>query len=130
MRGEKVSIKSETCIGKSSGKPLTEYDSEAEAVEGATHAQQRFGRQLIPYACDTCGMWHLSPANRQTPSTKCGHCTGSDGQPKDTYRNESEAQRRADILRREQGADLRVYACEFGGGWHLTRGEGRKHRGR
>ena len=30
--------------------------------------------------------------------------------------------RRADILRREQGAELRVYVCEHGHGWHLTKG--------
>ncbi|HJP31191.1 MAG: hypothetical protein QF689_07555 [Candidatus Latescibacteria bacterium] len=117
-----MSIKSDTCVGRTSGKPLTEYDSESEAEEGAVHARERFGKQLVPYRCDTCERWHLSPANRQTPSTKCGQCTGADGRPKDTYRNESEAQRRADILRREQGADLRVYACEHGSGWHLTRG--------
>jgi hypothetical protein len=121
-------LKSETCVGKATGKPLTEYDSEADAEEGATHAQQRFGRRLIPYACDTCNMWHLAPANRQTPTTKCGYCTGADGRPKDTYRNESEARRRADILRREQGADLRVYTCEYGSGWHLTRGQAQRPR--
>ena len=60
--------------------------------------------------------------NRQTPSTKCPVCTGTDGKPKETYRNESEAQRRADILRKEQGAELRVYSCEKGHGWHLTKG--------
>jgi hypothetical protein len=123
-----MSIKSETCVGKATGKPLTEYDSESEAREGAAHARERFGRQLLPYACDACGLWHLSPAERQTPSRKCAQCTGTDGQPKDSYRNESEALRRADILQREQGADLRVYACEFGSGWHLTRGAGARQQ--
>ena len=51
--------------------------------------------------------------------------TGADGKPKDSYRNQTEAQRRADILRKEQGAELRVYACEHKHGWHLTKGHGR-----
>jgi len=118
-------IKSETCIGKTSGKPLTEYPSKQEAQEGADHARSRYGHKLVPYQCDTCGLWHLAPENRQTPSTKCPVCTGADGKPKDSYRSQSEAQRRADILRREQGAELRVYACEHKHGWHLTKDHGR-----
>lgn len=116
-----MSFKSETCVGTTSGKPLTEYDDETEAREGAEHAKGRFGRDLVPYACDTCGKWHLSPANRQTPSSKCPMCRGANGQAKESYRNEAEALRRASILRGEQGADLRVYPCEHGHGWHLTR---------
>ena len=117
--------KSATCIGKTSGKPLTEYLSKGEAQEGANHAGSRYGRRLVPYQCGTCGLWHLAPENRQTPSTSCPVCTGVNGTPKDSYRNRQEAQRRADILRQEQGAALRVYACEHGYGWHLTRGRGR-----
>ena len=41
-------MKSETCIGKISGKALTEYESEREAQEGADHAQSRYGRKLDP----------------------------------------------------------------------------------
>ena len=117
--------KSATCIGKTSGKPLTEYLSKGEAQKGADHAGSRYGRRLVPYQCGTCGLWHLAPENRQTPSTSCPLCTGANGTPKDSYRNRQEAQRRADILRQEQGAALRVYACEHGYGWHLTRGRGR-----
>ena len=117
-----MGMKSQTCIGKSSGKPLSEYDSQREAQEGADHARSAYGRKMSPYQCDTCGQWHLGAENRQTPSTKCPVCTGTDGKPKETYRNESEAQRRADILRKEQGAELRVYSCEKGHGWHLTKG--------
>jgi hypothetical protein len=117
-----MSLKSETCVGRVSGKPLTEYDSEAEARDGADHARQRYGRSLVPYECDTCGKWHLSPASRQTPSSACPVCRGADGKAKESYRNEREARRRASIIRGEQGADLQVYACEHGHGWHLTSG--------
>ena len=113
--------KSETCTGKKTGKPLTEYDSEADALEGAQYANSRYRQNMVPYQCDECGLWHLSPLERQTPSTKCGYCTGADGKPKDSYQSRELAQRRADILRREQGAVLNLYPCEYGNGWHLTR---------
>ena len=112
--------KSETCIGKKSGKPLSEYDSEREAKDGADHANSRYQQDLVPYQCDRCGLWHLAPKSRQTPSEKCGRCTGKDGKPKDAYQSRDDAERRADILRKEQGATLKVYACEHGNGWHLT----------
>lgn len=116
-----MSTKSETCVGKKTGKPLTEYDSEREAQEGADYANSRYQNNLAPYPCDTCGKWHLTPADRQTPSTACKLCTGTDGKPKEAYRSREDAQRRADILRREMGADLKVYQCEHGSGWHLTK---------
>jgi len=115
-------VKSATCVGKKTGKPLTEYYSEREARDGAEHARRKYKSDLVPYQCDTCGMWHLSPTNRQTPSRKCTRCAGADGKLKESYKSEADAQRRADILRREQGAALRVYPCEHGNGWHLTRG--------
>ncbi len=118
-------VKSKTCIGKTSGKPLTEYSSQREAQEGADHARSKYGRKLNTYECDTCDQWHLAPESRQTPSRKCPLCTGADGKPKDSYRSRAEAQRRADILRKEQGAELRIYACEYNHGWHLTKGYGR-----
>lgn len=120
-----MSFKSDTCFGKKTGKPLTEYDSQAEAQEGANYANKTYRQNLIPYACDTCGKWHLSPQNRQTPSEPCPNCTSQDGQPKESYRTQKEAQRRASILKREQGVTLQIYPCEFGNGWHLTNMSGR-----
>jgi hypothetical protein len=116
-----MSRKSDTCLGKKSGKPVTEYDSQSDAQEGADYATSTYGRALVPYRCDKCNLWHLSPANRQTPSKSCGYCTGSDGKPKESYGSAQDAHRRADILRQEQGASLQVYECEYGSGWHLTR---------
>ena len=113
-------MKSATCIGKKSGKPLTEYDSKQEALEGALHANSRYKQSLVPYHCSDCGSWHLSLKERQTPSEKCTHCTGRNGELKDSYRSREDAWRRAGILRQEQGVTLTVYACEFGNGWHLT----------
>ena len=80
-------MKSATCIGKKSGKPLTEYDSKQEALEGALHANSRYKQSLVPYHCSDCGSWHLSLKERQTPSEKCTHCTGRNGELKDSYRS-------------------------------------------
>ena len=116
-----MSRKSETCVGSQSSRPLTEYDSEYDAREGADYANSRYHKNLVPYQCDRCNLWHLAPASRQTPSEPCGYCSGVDGKPKESYQSSDDAWRRADILRREQGVSLHVYACEHGNGWHLTR---------
>lgn len=122
---DKMSEKSKTCVGKLSGKPLTEYDSEEEARQGADYANRNYkNTNLTPYECDRCGEWHLAPKNRQTPSTKCACCTGSDGRPKDLYKTRDDARRRADIIKSEKGVSLNVYQCQYSGGWHLTRTSG------
>ena len=43
-----------------------------------------------------------------------------DGKPKASYQSKDDAERRADILRKEQGVSLKVYPCKHGSGWHLT----------
>lgn len=115
------SRKSTLCIGKTSGQPVTEYDSEYEAHDGAAHARLAYGQDLVPYLCNRCHLWHLAPRSRQTPSTTCGHCTGADGRRKEAYASELDANRRAAILRAERGIVLRAYPCEYGQGWHLTK---------
>lgn len=116
-----MTFKSQTCVGRLTGRPLTEYDSEAEALQAASGQ----ARRLVPYRCQTCGQWHLAPAERHTPSVPCPVCIGADGAPKAAYASERAARRRAAILGREQDARLRVYPCEHGQGWHLTSGSGR-----
>lgn len=110
--------KSHTCTGKVSNQPLTEYPSEAAAQEGAAYSAARHGRPMVPYRCPRCRAWHLSPADRQTRSGE-SLCTDHAGRPKAAYESEDDAERRADILRDEEGARLRVYACGCGA-WHLT----------
>lgn len=116
------SRKSTICIGKTSGQSVTEYDSEYEANDGAAHARLAYGHDLVPYLCNRCDLWHLAPRSRQTPSTTCRHCTGADGRLKEAYGTEQDAERRAEILRAERGIRLRAYPCEYGQGWHLTKG--------
>lgn len=119
-----MSWKSDTCTGRVSGEPLTEYASEAEAREAAEWVREEHGRRMRPYSCRRCGGWHLGLADRHTPSHSCSWCQGRDGRTKATYRSESDAERRADIIRREQGVDLRAYECPHGSGWHLTKEAG------
>ncbi|WP_281213270.1 hypothetical protein [Shewanella insulae] len=114
-------MKSETCFGKTSGKPLTQYYTEGEAQEGADYSKEYYGNNLIPYHCGKCDLWHLSPKSRQTPSQKCDRCTGGYGVSKDSYRSKREAHLRANIIYEERGVLLRVYKCKFGSGWHLTK---------
>ena len=116
-----MSRKSDSCFSKRNGKPLTVYASKPEAQQSANYENQ-YGRNLVPYQCRKCGEWHLSPKDRQTPSTKCRHCTGLAGKYKDLYESEADAGKRAAILRKEEGISLTVYKCPYEDGWHLTKG--------
>lgn len=114
--------KSPSCNARKTGRPLTEYDSKSEAKSAARYANQTYsGDKLIPYKCNKCGFWHLSPADRQTPSEACNRCRGADGTLKESYPTERDALRRAGLLRKEQGVKLSIYECEHGNGWHLTK---------
>lgn len=113
--------KSSTCISKKAGKPLTEYDTEPEAQEGADYANSKHGNNLVPYHCDKCDRWHLSPKDRMTPSELCNTCTDGQGKNKMLYRTKTEAKKRASILLKEQGVKLDVYECPTRNGWHLTK---------
>ena len=111
-------MKSRTCFGKKSGKPLTEYQSESEAYQGASYARENGKKDMVPYQCGECGKWHLSLADRQTPSVYCHSCR------KQLYRTEEDAQRRAEIRREEGEIALSVYKCPHNEGWHLTKNQG------
>jgi hypothetical protein len=114
-------MKSETCLGKRSGKALSQYFDEDEAKNAAQYSKKNYKQDLAPYECNKCGFWHLSPKARITPSKKCGSCTAGDGTYKDTYRTKKEANTRANIIYGEQRLDLKVYKCRYGDGWHLTK---------
>ncbi|MFT4926116.1 MAG: hypothetical protein ACI8WB_002214 [Phenylobacterium sp.] len=116
-------MKSETCFGKASGEPLTEYYFEHDAQEAAEYSKEYYGNDLVPYHCDKCDKWHLSPKRRQTPSKKCDRCTAGDGHPKDSYNSKNDARTRADILFAENGINLKVYQCKYDNGWHLTKNQ-------
>ena len=111
--------KSKSCVGRT-GEPLTEYCSQVEAQRGADHVNLLHGKRLLPYRCDSCHRWHLAPEDRHTPSTKCGLCVDGRGSMKELYPSEEIAEKRAEILRREQGVSLKAYPCPYSDGWHLT----------
>jgi len=115
-----MSYKSELCF-KQNGEPKTVYESEFEASDGANYANEIYGNNLVPYYCNSCNYWHLSPSNRMTKSIKCRNCKDRNGNVKDLYETQKDAQRRADILFEEKGILLSIYKCSFSSGWHLTK---------
>ena len=117
-----MSRNSPTCTTRKTGRPLSEYDTKAEAQSAANYANKNFqNTSMIPYKCNVCGFWHLTPDERQTPSETCPKCKGSDGQLKEAYKTKADAEKRAQLLRKDQGLVLTVYKCEHGYGWHLTK---------
>jgi len=59
------------------------------------------------------------------PFTLDGSHWRGDGQAKVRYGSQGEALSAAEDRAREAGADLQVYRCEFCGGWHMGRRNGR-----
>lgn len=109
---------SEICF-KKDGSSLKSYDSEEAATEGAEYVLARYGNEQVPYRCNKCGFWHLSPKDRQTKN-HLSRCLDSMGKPKAAYESRADAERRAHILYEEQGRRLKVYKCDDCGYWHLT----------
>ena len=101
------------CIG-SNGKKLRDYLSEAEAMQAADYVGLTFGNQMLPYKCEKCRFWHLSPKERYTPSQYCFTCG------KELYQDKQSGQKRAQIIYMEKGVKLNLYRCNFNVGWHLT----------
>lgn len=113
-----MSFKSSICFGQHGSR--TSYCSEGEAQNGARYVERKYQRSMVPYRCEHCGYWHLSPQSHHTPSELCVYCTDHCGKPKQTYRSENEALCRADIRMRRASCRLTVYQCPYGCGWHLT----------
>lgn len=114
-------MKSNVCFSKKNNEPLTVYSSEYQAQEGADYINNTYNKNLSPYKCSNCDNFHLSPVDRQTPSSKCRNCTSSTGSYKDLYRTKEGAQRRASILYKERNLSLNIYPCRYNSGWHLTK---------
>lgn len=116
-----MSFKSKKCRGKISGKQLTSYESEEEALEAIKYLKKKhiFNNPMVVYKCPTCGYFHLSPKSRQTKSVTCG-CLDSNNKQKQLYETKESAQRRADIIKKEKRVELYVYPCPSNKGFHLT----------
>lgn len=113
--------KSISCTSKQTGQPLSEYTSEYDAQVAADHAQSKWGKELTPYMCCNCSMWHLAPPSRITPSKVCEYCCDSCGKSKQLYDTHDSAQKRAFIIQKEKGVQLSSYRCPYQSGWHLTK---------
>ncbi len=118
-----MNSKSKTCFSTRTRAPLTEYYNKTDAESGATYVFHNYGTSLTPYYCNVCGFWHLSPAERITPSKPCPLCQNSNGEHKELYKNKQDAENRAKILYKEQRVSLKVYKCPHFNGWHLTKKE-------
>ena len=116
-----MNVKSETCFSNHDGKPLSFFASKSGALDSAKYAKKRYGRSLLPYQCDKCNLWHLSPKSRHTQSEECSYCTDKNGQLKQLYVSKNKAQKRADILFKEKAVLLDVYSCPHQNGFHLTK---------
>ncbi len=110
---------SDTCFGKISGKPLKYYNSEIKAKEAAEYFRSIYGNEQVPYLCDVCGYWHLSPVDRQTRCRTCS-CLDSNGNPKQLYFTYHDAKKRRNIIAQEKGINLAIYKCDSNEGYHLT----------
>ena len=114
-------MKSSTCYRKD-GVPRSEFYSESDAWDAAEHEAQMRGMELVPYRCNKCEKWHLSPAERVTPSKPCTYgCLDASGRKKESYATESAAQSRAQLIFEERSISLSVYESPGGSGWHLTK---------
>lgn len=116
---EKTMADSNTCFGRVSNKPLKEYSDEQTATYAAQYVLDRYGKQMTPYRCTRCHLWHLSPTSRQTPSQTC-ICSDQHGKYKQVYLTEEAARRRAQLIKKERHINLQIYPCPYGRGWHLT----------
>lgn len=104
---------------KKDGTPLKSYDSEWAATEASEYVKNRYGNSQVAYKCNRCGFWHLSPTERQTRN-HISSCLDSNGRPKAAYETKDDAERRAQILLKEQGIRLKIYQCPNCNFWHLT----------
>ena len=120
------SKKSKTCYSSTKGTPLSAYCSLPEAEQAADYANITYKSNLVPYKCAKCKDWHLSPADRQTPSKTCTDCISANGKPKELYTLQKDAKARAKILNKEQQVKLYIYKCPYNSGWHLTKSKLRR----
>ena len=112
--------KSETCFSKN-GNPLSEFETEEEALRCAEHEKYARGTNFYPYHCKTCGKYHLAPEERRINvlHDAC-FCTDSNGKPKALYVTHEDAEKVAEQRKNESSRKLYIYECPTRKGFHLT----------
>lgn len=100
-------MKSDTCFGKS-GNPLSVFETELEA-QGSADYERGQGRNLYPYQCKKCGLWHLAPEESRVDfrENACS-CTDSRGDGKHLYATREDAKKAMETS--EEARDVRVRA--------------------
>ena len=101
------------------GKQINGFSTKPEAQSSCDYMTKQFKKEFTVYYCENCKMFHISPKERET---KCylSECLDSNGQPKQSYLTEKEANTRRDIIFKEKGKKLNVYKCSNCGKFHLT----------
>lgn len=119
-----MSFKSDKCFGLMSGKPITSYENEEEALEGINYIKDNYKNTvtMVSYKCSKCGFYHLVPKSRQTESALCG-CKDSDGVAKQLFDTRKSAKISADKSRKKDGIQLFIYPCPNSTGFHITDNE-------
>ena len=143
-----IGRRSTTGIGKASGKPVLEFDSEHDAQNQANYDETKHGRRMYPYLCPTCHKWHLAPKasftassnfaaapasfstyrNTTTTTTKSftRHrksltCFGkTSGTPLLEFETEGLAQEQAAFDANKYGKRMHPYHCATCGKWHVA----------
>lgn len=115
-----MAYRSQTCRGRSNGRPLMTYSGEAEAANQADYSARVHKTALRPYQCHTCGCWHLSPKPARPTFEACFKCVGRDRSSKIAYPTEGDANEAASRIGAHSAISLRAYECPYGDGWHLT----------
>lgn len=109
------------CKSKSTGKPLSAYDTEKEAKESAKYSKKEFKLDLYPYKCENCGKYHLAPKESKidVKQNACS-CTDTNGNPKALYATKKDAEKQQKNSEIEQKVKLYIYKCPDKKGFHLT----------
>ena len=115
-----MSFKSDKCFGVMSGKPVTSYESEEEAIEGINYIRDNFANSvpMVCYKCSKCGFYHLSPKSRETETELCG-CKDSEGEALQLFDTRKSAKIKSDKLRKEDGIQRYIYPCPNSKGFHV-----------
>lgn len=116
-----MSFKSDICFGTMSGKPITSYENEEEALDAVNYIKDNYKNTvpMVSYKCTKCGFYHLSPKSRKSEIEQCG-CKDSNGDNKQLFDTKKAAKIKADKFRRRHGIQLFVYSCPNSDGFHLS----------
>lgn len=110
-------MKSETCFAEMLDQYLPSQIIENDVLNTIDHEINKQNTSLSLYEIYKYDLPHQ---HRVTPRKKCDRCTGGDGEIKQGYPTKHAAYKTAEVIREEEGKDLRVYKCKYGG-WHLTK---------